>query len=33
MNMVDACNWLSYFKEYDEYTQKLEDRARGVNKL
>jgi hypothetical protein len=33
MNMIEACNWLSYFKEYDEYKIKLEEKARGINKL
>lgn len=33
MNMIEACNWLSYFKEFDEYKQKLEDKAKGVNRL
>jgi len=26
MNFIDACNWLSYFKELDEYTKREEDR-------
>lgn len=29
MNFIEACNWLSYFKEYDEFVKKEEDRMRG----
>jgi len=33
MNFIDACNWLSYFKEYDEFRQKQEEKQKGINRL
>lgn len=30
--IVDTLNWLSFFKERDEYEQKLKDAAQGITR-
>jgi uncharacterized alpha-E superfamily protein len=30
--ILDTLNWLSFFKERDEYKQKLEDKSKGITR-
>jgi hypothetical protein len=30
--IVDTLNWLSFFKEKEEYEQKLQDTAKGITR-